>query len=60
LELAISRPIIEAHGGRLWTTPNEGEGATIQFTLPLNTKQSAATLDFQTFNATIESISGSV
>ena len=35
--LAISRSIIEAHGGRLWATPNEGEGATIQFTLPLNT-----------------------
>jgi C4-dicarboxylate-specific signal transduction histidine kinase len=35
--LAISRSIIEGHGGRLWATPNEGEGATIQFTLPLNT-----------------------
>jgi C4-dicarboxylate-specific signal transduction histidine kinase len=34
--LAISRSIIEGHGGRLWAAPNEGEGATIQFTLPLN------------------------
>jgi signal transduction histidine kinase len=32
--LAISRSIIEAHGGRLWATPNEGDGAAIQFTLP--------------------------
>jgi two-component system, LuxR family, sensor kinase FixL len=33
--LAISRTIIEAHGGRLWATPNDGPGATFQFTLPL-------------------------
>jgi PAS domain S-box-containing protein len=32
--LAISRSIIEAHGGRLWATPNAGPGATVQFTLP--------------------------
>jgi C4-dicarboxylate-specific signal transduction histidine kinase len=32
--LAISRSIIEAHGGRLWATANEGGGAVFQFTLP--------------------------
>jgi len=33
--LAISRSIIEAHGGRLWATANEGRGALFQFTLPV-------------------------
>jgi signal transduction histidine kinase len=33
--LAISRSIIEAHGGRLYGIPNAGRGATFQFTLPV-------------------------
>jgi PAS domain S-box-containing protein len=32
--LAISRSIIEAHGGRLWLAPKQGPGETFQFTLP--------------------------
>jgi PAS domain S-box-containing protein len=32
--LAISRSIIESHGGRLWATANNGPGATFNFTLP--------------------------
>jgi signal transduction histidine kinase len=34
--LAISRSIVESHGGRLWVTPNEGHGVTFQFVLPLS------------------------
>ena len=32
--LAISRSIIEAHGGRLWATANAQRGATFHFTVP--------------------------
>jgi PAS domain S-box-containing protein len=34
--LSICRSIMEAHGGRLWVTPNVPHGATFQFTLPVN------------------------
>lgn len=32
--LAISRSIIDSHGGRLWAEANAGGGETFQFTLP--------------------------
>jgi PAS domain S-box-containing protein len=41
LGLAISRRIIEAHGGRLWATAHTPHGAVVQFTLPLGSKEGA-------------------
>lgn len=32
--LAISKTIVEAHGGRIWATARPGGGATFHFTLP--------------------------
>ena len=33
--LAISRTIVEAHGGRIWATPKAPRGAVFQFILPV-------------------------
>jgi signal transduction histidine kinase len=37
--LAVSRAIIEAHGGRLWAQNNPDRGATISFTVPLDERE---------------------
>jgi signal transduction histidine kinase len=34
--LSICRSIIELHGGRIWAEPHAPNGATIHFTLPLD------------------------
>src|SRR6201993_393518 len=36
--LAITRSIIESHGGRVWATRNPGAGATFHFTLPVESE----------------------
>jgi C4-dicarboxylate-specific signal transduction histidine kinase len=39
--LAISRTIIESHGGRLWATSNSPHGAVFQFSLPTNAESAS-------------------
>jgi hypothetical protein len=42
---AISRTIIEVHGGRLWATPNDGAAASFQLTLVLRKNSILIALD---------------
>jgi signal transduction histidine kinase len=37
--LSVSQTILQAHGGRLWATPNASQGATFQFTLPASNER---------------------
>jgi signal transduction histidine kinase len=39
--LAITRSIVESHGGRIWATCNAGAGATFHFNLPVEAEARA-------------------
>jgi signal transduction histidine kinase len=43
--LSISKSIVEARGGRIWATANEGRGATFHFTLPAAPAETSLPVD---------------
>jgi signal transduction histidine kinase len=43
--LAISKSIVEPHGGRIWANGNGGRGAAFHFTLPAAPAETNPTVD---------------
>jgi signal transduction histidine kinase len=43
--LAISKPIVESQGGRIWAAGNGGPGATFHFTLPMGFAEISTPVD---------------
>jgi PAS domain S-box-containing protein len=43
--LSISKSIVEAHGGHIWATVNEGRGATFHFALPATPSEANSPAD---------------
>jgi signal transduction histidine kinase len=43
--LAISKSIIESHGGRIWANGDGGRGATFHFTLPAARTETNPSMD---------------
>jgi len=51
--LAVSRTIIQAHGGRLWAAPNVPQGAIFQFTLPADGEELSSLERMQSASAVV-------
>src|SRR5258707_8782739 len=43
--LAISKSIVESHGGRIWARRDGGRGATFHFTLPVASAETDPSVD---------------
>jgi len=48
LGLHICQHLVELHGGKIWVESEEGEGATVFFTVPVATVEETNSREFQT------------
>ena len=60
MDLAISKSIVESHGGRIWANGDGGRGATFHFTSPTGSRRNKPSRRYRVFQHSAERVRGPV